>query len=86
MPPSLVLILLGDAMLGAHTLAVTQTGRFDRVINTQDVFRGALVPAALFLLASFAWAWWVGRRAVPAGAERVRRARRAAGGRARPSP
>ncbi len=49
-PPSLVLILLGDAMLGAHTIAVTATGRNDRVINTQDVFHGALVPAGLFLV------------------------------------
>jgi len=70
-PPSLVLILLGDAMLGAHTQAVTQMGRLERVINTQDVFRGALTPAAIFLLACFAWAWWTGRRAPPAGAERV---------------
>ena len=45
-PPSLVLILLGDAMLNAHTIAVTATGRADRVINTQDVFHGALGPAA----------------------------------------
>src|SRR5262249_54035473 len=45
-PPSLVLILLGDAMLSAHTIAVTSTGRADRVINTQDVFHGALLPAA----------------------------------------
>ena len=37
-PPSLVLILLSDAMLNAHTFAVTETGRADRVINTQDVF------------------------------------------------
>ena len=43
-PPSLVLILLGDAMLSAHTIAVTATGRADRVINTQDVFHGALDP------------------------------------------
>ncbi|MFZ0238400.1 MAG: TRAP transporter large permease subunit, partial [Xanthobacteraceae bacterium] len=43
-PPSLVLILLGDAMLNAHTIAVTATGREDRVINTQDVFHGALAP------------------------------------------
>jgi TRAP-type C4-dicarboxylate transport system permease large subunit len=34
-PPSLVLILLSDAMLNAHTFAVTQTGRTDRVINTR---------------------------------------------------
>lgn len=33
-PPSLVLILLSDAMLNAHSLAVTATGRTDRVINT----------------------------------------------------
>src|SRR5216684_3768085 len=40
-PPSLVLILLSDAMLNAHTSAVTATGRMDRVINTQDVFHAA---------------------------------------------
>ncbi|HEV7692382.1 MAG TPA: TRAP transporter large permease subunit, partial [Hyphomonadaceae bacterium] len=34
-PPSLVLILLGDAMLSAHTIAVTTAARTDRVINTQ---------------------------------------------------
>src|SRR6202140_2214523 len=49
-PPSLVLILLGDAMLSADTIAVTATGRTDRVINTQDVFHGALAPAALYLV------------------------------------
>src|SRR5204863_5449036 len=61
-PPSLVLILLGDAMLGAHTIAVTATGRTDRVINTQDVFHGALAPAALFLVLCLVVAWLVGRR------------------------
>ncbi|MEJ0076732.1 MAG: TRAP transporter large permease subunit [Alphaproteobacteria bacterium] len=61
-PPSLVLILLGDAMLGAHTIAVTTTGRNDRVINTQDIFHGALVPAGLFLLLCLVAAWIVGRR------------------------
>jgi TRAP-type mannitol/chloroaromatic compound transport system permease large subunit len=59
------LILLGDAMLGAHTLAVNATGRADRVINTQDVFRGALVPAAIFLALCLAIAWWKGRRIQP---------------------
>ena len=61
-PPSLVLILLGDAMLGAHTIAVTTTGRIDRVINTQDVFHGALAPAGLFLVLCLIVAWLVGRR------------------------
>jgi tripartite ATP-independent transporter DctM subunit len=61
-PPSLVLILLGDAMLNAHTIAVTTTSRTDRVINTQDVFHGALAPAGLFLVLCLAVAWLVGRR------------------------
>ena len=49
-PPSLVLILLSDAMLSAHTIAVTQTGRIDRIINTADIFHAALVPAGIFVL------------------------------------
>jgi len=64
-PPSLVLILLGDAMLSAHTIAVTATGREDRVINTQDVFHGALAPAALYLAACLFIAWWFNRKAGP---------------------
>src|SRR5476651_1948604 len=62
-PPSLVLILLSDAMLNAHTLAVTATGRTDRVINTQDIFHAALLPAAIFLLLCFALCWFAGRSA-----------------------
>jgi tripartite ATP-independent transporter DctM subunit len=69
-PPSLVLILLGDAMMAAHTVAVTATGRDDRVINTQDVFHGALVPAALFLAACLAIAWVFNRKVKPAAAGR----------------
>ncbi len=48
-PPSLVLILLGDAMLRAHTEAANVTGLVGRIINTQDVFHAALVPAAILL-------------------------------------
>jgi TRAP-type mannitol/chloroaromatic compound transport system permease large subunit len=70
-PPSLVLILLGDAMLSAHTIAVTATGRDDRVINTQDVFHGALVPAALYLAATLFIGWWFNRRAKPEAAANV---------------
>src|SRR5258708_3950976 len=50
-PPSLVLILFGDAMMRAHTEAQLVTHGRDRIMNTQDVFHGALVPAGLFLLA-----------------------------------
>ena len=62
-PPSLVLILLSDALLNAHTFAVTQTGRSDRVVNTQDVFHAALLPAGLFLVLCLALAWFGGRGA-----------------------
>jgi tripartite ATP-independent transporter DctM subunit len=60
-PPSLVLILLGDAMMTAHTIAVHATGRDAQIINTQDVFRGAIGPAALFFALSLLICWWSGR-------------------------
>ncbi len=60
-PPSLVLILLSDAILSAHTYAVTATGRTDRVINTQDVFHAALAPALIFIALSLVLAWLAGR-------------------------
>lgn len=49
-PPSLVLIFLGDAMMSAHTIAANATGRSEQIINTQDIFRAALVPTALVLV------------------------------------
>jgi tripartite ATP-independent transporter DctM subunit len=49
-PPSLVLILLSDAMLRAHTEALNITHGTARIINTQDVFRGALIPAGILML------------------------------------
>src|SRR6516165_9567088 len=64
-PPSLVLILLGDAMLNAHTIAVTVTARDDRVINTQDVFHGALVPAGLYFAACLIIGWCFNRQSKP---------------------
>jgi tripartite ATP-independent transporter DctM subunit len=62
-PPSLVLILLSDAMLSAHTMAVTATGRNDRVVNTQDIFHAALLPGAIFLALSLALSFVAGRAA-----------------------
>jgi tripartite ATP-independent transporter DctM subunit len=70
-PPSLVLILLSDAMLQAHTSAVTATGRMDRVINTQDVFHAALAPAGIFLLLCIALSWHAGRGQELSPRERV---------------
>jgi tripartite ATP-independent transporter DctM subunit len=60
-PPSLVLILLGDAMMRAHTEATNVTRAMVRIVNTQDIFRGALVPAALFLVLCLGVAWLPGR-------------------------
>ena len=61
-PPSLVLILLGDAMMRAHTEATNITKEMVRIVNTQDIFRGALVPAAMFLALCLVVAWATGRR------------------------
>ncbi|WP_342359963.1 TRAP transporter large permease subunit [Terrarubrum flagellatum] len=60
-PPSLVLILLGDAMMGAHTIASNIAGRSDQIINTQDIFRAALAPAALTLALWAGIVAWRGR-------------------------
>lgn len=64
-PPSLVLLLLGDAMLLAHLEAsnlpgYTQAGQ--RIINTQDVMHAALLPALCVLLLWALVAWWNTRR------------------------
>lgn len=63
-PPSLVLILLGDAMLRAHTEASNLPGFVlgtQRIINTQDVFHAALLPAGTVLALWLLVAWWQGR-------------------------
>jgi len=60
-PPSLVLILLGDAMMRAHTEASHAAAFAGRILNTQDVFHAALVPAAIFLALCVAIAAWQAR-------------------------
>lgn len=74
-PPSLVLILLGDAMMRAHTEALNATHQAVRIINTQDVFRGALLPAALVFGLCLLIAGWSDRRAdtLPPAVEKPRR-------------
>ncbi|TFZ08396.1 TRAP transporter large permease subunit [Ramlibacter humi] len=64
-PPSLVLILLGDAMLRAHTEASNLPGYklgAERIVNTQDVFNAALLPGLAVLLLWALAAWWGARR------------------------
>jgi len=60
-PPSLVLLLLSDAMMRAHTEAMNVTRAASRIVNNQDVMRAALVPGALVLLLSLALVAWRGR-------------------------
>lgn len=71
-PPSLVLLLLSDAMLRAHTEAVNATHVAVRIVNTQDIFRGALIPAALLVGLSVLIAWLVNRRDIHVEPERPR--------------
>ncbi|MBU6437794.1 MAG: TRAP transporter large permease subunit, partial [Betaproteobacteria bacterium] len=69
-PPSLVLVLLGDAMMTAHTIAVNKTGAMVRIINTQDVMHAALLPAALLVAGYALWLLaqgWRARLGTPQG-------------------
>jgi tripartite ATP-independent transporter DctM subunit len=79
-PPSLVLLLLGDAMLRAHTEGLTLARQLGlpaaqagtRIINTQDVVQAVLVPGAMLLLLWLGVSWWFAARqpdpaAPPAG-------------------
>jgi TRAP-type mannitol/chloroaromatic compound transport system permease large subunit len=60
-PPSLVLLLLGDAMMRAHTEAANAAKLAVRIVNTQDVVRAALLPGLLVLACALAIAAWRGR-------------------------
>lgn len=63
-PPSMVLLLLGDAMLRAHREASNLPGyglTGQRIINTHDVFQSALLPATAITLLWLLVAWWQGR-------------------------
>jgi tripartite ATP-independent transporter DctM subunit len=72
-PPSLVLLLLGDAMMRAHTEALNVSHVAVRIVNTQDVVRAALVPGLLVFVAALAIAAWRGRRRRAAPAPRQSR-------------
>jgi TRAP-type mannitol/chloroaromatic compound transport system permease large subunit len=83
-PPSLVLLLLGDAMLRAHTegvnmahkLALPSAGAANRIVNTQDILQAALVPAAALLLGWLAVAWFGARGKPPSTTPREPLSRR----------
>ena len=62
-PPSLVLLLLGDAMMRAHTEALNLNHAAQRIVNTQDVLRAALLPGLAVLSIALMLAAWRGRSA-----------------------
>ena len=67
-PPSLVLLLLGDAMLRAHTEGLTLAGTQGvRVINVQDLIQACTPVAAMLALAWAATAAWRARAAPALG-------------------
>lgn len=66
-PPSLVLLLLGDAMMMAHLEASRLPGYLQagqRIVNTQDVMHAALLPAVCGLLMWAAVIWLKTRKSV----------------------
>ncbi len=66
-PPSLVLLLLGDAMMRAHTEGLALAGnQAMRVINTQDVVQACMPVAALLAVAWAVVAAWRARASVAA--------------------
>lgn len=61
-PPSLVLLLLGDAMMRAHTEALHAGAAVVQVVNNQDIVRAALWPGALVLALCLGWTALAGAR------------------------
>ncbi|MGQ2999555.1 TRAP transporter large permease subunit [Variovorax sp.] len=85
-PPSLVLLLLADAMLRAHTEGVNMARSLglpgaaaERIVNTQDILQAALLPAAALFVGWLAIAAWSARpvlSATPAAREPLTRPQR----------
>ncbi len=69
-PPSLVLLLLGDAMMRAHLEAVKLSpalaAQGSSIINTQALLHAALLPALCLLVLWFGLSLYLNRKAVEA--------------------
>lgn len=68
LPPSLVLLLFGDAMMAAHTQASTLTQGAvlpHQILNTQDVFRLMLLPAIAVTVGWIVLSQLLARRRAP---------------------
>jgi len=76
-PPSIVLVLLGDVLSSAYSQAQLSQGIFSPdTVSVGDLFVGALIPGlalvALYVIYLFAVAW-LNPAAMPASGQRVRR-------------
>ncbi len=72
-PPSLVLLLLGDAMMRAHTEAMNTSHAATQIVNTQDIVRAAVLPGLAVFATALAIAAWRGRGRTPAPPPALRR-------------
>lgn len=62
-PPSIVLIVLGDAISSAHQQAQLSLGNFaPDAVTVGDLFLGALVPGGFLMVAYALYALWVERK------------------------
>lgn len=62
-PPSIVLVLLGDVMSNAFQQAQLSQGIFSpRTVSVRDLFLGALIPGLLLVIAYMGYVAWVAMR------------------------
>lgn len=54
-PPSIVLILLADAISNASAQAATSLGNITSAVSVQDLFSGALIPGFLLVVLYLIW-------------------------------
>ena len=59
-PPSIVLVLLGDVMSNAYQQAQLATGVFNpKTVSVQDLFMGALIPGLMLVVLYALYLFWV---------------------------
>jgi tripartite ATP-independent transporter DctM subunit len=59
-PPSIVLVLLGDVMSNAYQQAQLATGVFNpKTVSVQDLFMGALIPGLMLVMLYALYLFWV---------------------------
>ncbi len=79
-PPSIVLVLLGDVLSSAYQQAQLAQGSFaPETVSVADLFVGALIPGLLLVVLYVAWLGWLAWRA-PQRVPALPAAERGAGG------